>query len=450
MLEQSMPDQDMRTRATKRRYFPQLEGMRGIAALGVLVSETGFFAGQVKWNEIPGLTYPGNGFAGVILWQLHISLPIFFVLSGTLLYRPFVLTTLVGTPRPALGPYFWRRVLRVLPAYWAALAVTLLLFNRHAINGVWSVVRPLLLLQIYDKNGWVRGLEPSWSLSTEVVFYFTLPIFAWILHRFACRAADPMARARRILLALIIPVVVGFVYAAYTYLPSLGPSPMQDKWPPKWIGFIAIGMALATLSAAAEISPEKVPAPYRLVMRKPIVCWYGALAVFAMLCFSPFDDPGSANYLSMSGGIYKHLMYLAFSLLLVAPLTIPNARSHFINAVLTNRVMLFFGRISYGVYLWHLAVIYYWNKQVIGADGFFRLLPVVFVGSVGIATLSYFLVERPAMQLRKRLGKAPAEFSVVTIAPGDAAAPPEAADEAVPHFRRPAHRDAVEEETERR
>ncbi|QFU93316.1 O-acetyltransferase OatA [Amycolatopsis sp. YIM 10] len=415
MVTKSAVDPRPRVRSTKRRFFPQLEGMRGLAALGVLLTHVGLYSAQVALTEFPGMEQPGNGFAGVLLQQLHVSLPIFFVLSGVLLYRPWVLAALGGTKKPGVKPYLWRRALRTLPAFWVTLAVVLIAFNSEGIQNVWHVVRPFLLLHVYENEAWVFGLEQSWSLSTEIAFYALLPVLAWALHRVARGGADVAAKARRILLVLGAVVVAGFAFAAYTFTESLGSWPIEDKWPLKWMGFIAVGMALATLSAAAELQPEKSPSLYRFLARKPASAWAAALVVYLIACFQPFGDSGSANYPDMAQGMVEQVLYLSFGLLAVAPLTLPDTRSRLIDAVLTNRVMLYLGKISYGLYLWHIAIIYFWNEGAFGADGFWKLLGICLAGSIVAATLSYYLIESPAMRLREKLGKAPKEIGVATL-----------------------------------
>ena len=404
------------TRRATRRYFPELEGMRGFAALGVLTTHVAFSSGAVSWNQGFGPTFAGYGFAGNLLQQLRLSLPIFFVLSGMLLYRPFVLHTLADTPRPALRPYLWRRALRTLPAYWVVLTVALVAFNRHFIHRPWQVIRPFLLLHVYsaDERSTRFGTEHTWSLATEVAFYAALPLLAWALHRFARQVPSTVQRARRILIALIPFEVIGFLFTIYSHLPSKGIFPMENEWPLSWLGFIAAGMALATLSAAREVTAENVFTPYSFIARRPLASWAAALAVYLVACVSPIGHPESGNYPPVDQGLAEHVYYLAIAVLLVAPLTVPH-KSAFIQQTMTNPVTMFFGRISYGVYLWHIPMIYFWYGFIFGTDNFGVMLVKVAGCTIVAATLSYVLIESPAMRLRERLGKASVRPSVATI-----------------------------------
>ncbi|MCY0937599.1 acyltransferase family protein [Streptomyces sp. H34-S4] len=397
---------------TERRFFPELEGMRGLAAMGVLTTHVGFSSGMIGFMD-----KEANGFLGVMLQQLQVSLPIFFILSGMLLYRPFALATLAGTRKPAVKPYLWRRALRTLPAYWALVAVAMTFLNREQITGAWQVIRAVLLLQVYqlDSRTVAQGLEQTWTLATEVAFYALLPLMARALDKIARKATDPGARIRRILWALASLVVIGFAFCVWTELPSMGQYPMQNEWPPKWMGFIAVGMGLAALSAAADVSPATVPAFYRWMMKNPLWCWVVAAGIYVVACVRPIGQPGHADYPDMAGGLTEMFLYLLFGLFIVAPVTVPRDRSKFVVAAMSNPVMRFLGRISYGLYLWHIAVIYFWHGNLFEAGGFWELYGVTLGGSIVLATASFYLIESPAMKLRERLGKVSGGPSVETI-----------------------------------
>lgn len=403
-------------RGTIRRYIPELEGLRGLAAVGVLVTHVAFSAGAVAWNEYPGFEQAGHGLVSGLLQQLHVFLPVFFVLSGALLYRPFVLSTLADVKKPALKPYLWRRALRILPSYWAVLTVALLVFDQLNVKDTWGVIRSYLLLQVYQENSWVSGLEQGWSLSTEIAFYLGLPLVALLFTKLAGGAPTPGARARRILTMLIIPVGIGLAWTFYTHGAGMGPYPMENEWPITWFGFLAGGMMLATLSALAEVAPEEMPRPYRWITEHPLAVWTGALAVYLFLAFSPVGDPQSANYPPLAQGMVEHSGYLLFGLLIVAPLTGPAIHSKGITAVLANPVATYLGRISVGMYLWHIPIITYYTGDLAGGDvGFGELLLVVCGLSIAFATASYYLIERPALSLREKLGKASRQPGVTVV-----------------------------------
>src|SRR5437763_428837 len=70
--------------------------------------------------------------SGAYLFQLDVGVDVFFVLSGFLLYRPFVRAHLEGGPAPTISRYYKRRVLRIFPAYWLVLMAVLYVFHQAA------------------------------------------------------------------------------------------------------------------------------------------------------------------------------------------------------------------------------------------------------------------------------------------------------------------------------
>jgi peptidoglycan/LPS O-acetylase OafA/YrhL len=92
--------------------FPLFDALRAFAALGVLVSHAGYLAGASQ-----------DAWYGSVVAQGSVGVTVFFVISGFLLYRPFLAADLDGRPRARLRDYSRRRVLRIIPAYWLALTV---------------------------------------------------------------------------------------------------------------------------------------------------------------------------------------------------------------------------------------------------------------------------------------------------------------------------------------
>jgi peptidoglycan/LPS O-acetylase OafA/YrhL len=121
---------------------------------------------------------------GVLVWPgplaqtlegMRSGVLLFFVLSGYLLYRPFVLG------RVATHGYLLRRCARILPAYWVALVGVTLLSGDHAF--VRDPLRFVVFGQNYDSATFNGFLGVSWTLVLEVMFYVTLPVIAAVIRR---------------------------------------------------------------------------------------------------------------------------------------------------------------------------------------------------------------------------------------------------------------------------
>jgi len=407
---------DRGTGAAKR--VPTFDGLRGLCALGVVVFHVAFMAGVSNHIEDKG-----SGIWGFLTDGLAVCLPPFFVLSGLLLYRSFARSIIAGTRRPPALPFLWKRALRILPAYWVLIAVSVLFLNFYTIGRFWYSVRPFLLLQFFYTNNplqWLTGTEPTWTVPAEFAFYLGLPVFGWLIDRYARRAGSPAQRVRRMMWPLSILVLVGAGWTAFCFLPAMAPSVWYlNFFPFGYIGFFAGGMMLATLSVYNDVA-ARPPALYRLVTRWPNLCWLLAAVVFVVNVPKPFGEPGEGTYPALLQEMIEHVLLFLFAVLIVAPLTVPRTRSRLMDAVLTNAPVRFVGRISYGVYLWHVVWIHLWFKNgsifghhpvtsVVfrGTVGFWTLLTFVLGGTIVTALVSHYAIEQPAQRLRNRFVGAP-------------------------------------------
>src|SRR3954447_19054048 len=107
-------------------HFPLFDSLRAIAALTVFAIHDIY---QVAVNRPQDHAWYRFGV------HLDVAVPIFFAVSGFLLYRPFLSATLAGRPL-SVRAYAWRRVVRIVPAYWVALAVIVLWFDLHEVESL--------------------------------------------------------------------------------------------------------------------------------------------------------------------------------------------------------------------------------------------------------------------------------------------------------------------------
>src|SRR3954471_25084362 len=170
--------------------FPLFDGLRAIAAFSVLLYHTSAYSGAHSQSA-----------AGTVLARLNIGVVIFFVISGFLLYRPFVAARMDARPGPGTVKYARRRFLRIVPAYWVAL--TILAFY-PGVGGLWSDFWPILygFGQVYSVDTVLDGIGPAWTLCTEVVFYALLPVYAFVVARLL-RSRPGAVRIELILLGIL-------------------------------------------------------------------------------------------------------------------------------------------------------------------------------------------------------------------------------------------------------
>jgi len=378
--------------------FALFDSLRAIAVLAVLTFHTFAIGGAIN-RPVIGDAAAVLGSQGPIL---------FFVISGFLLYRPYVAARAVQRAGPAPARYLRRRALRILPAYWLALTV-LAIFPAvvGAFTGDWW--RYYFFLQLYSNDTMGRGIPVAWTLCVEVSFYLLLPFWALAARRM---------RAELVGLALIAAVGIAVQVAAARNLISdllattiLG----QSTW-------LALGMALAVASVAAERA-DRPPRAVRAVTEHPGLCWLGAGAAFVALTavLQPGGLFGIAQALATQQPVAKTLaaiaLGIALNVLLVAPAIFGERAGGVPRRVLAAAPLAWLGLVSYGVYLWHLTV-----AEIIGFErdpGHYSATGLDLVGhvhhlatpllfvltlavSAAIAAASYYLVELPFLRLKER------------------------------------------------
>lgn len=137
--------------------FPLFDSLRAIAALTVLIFHLPWFF-QLS-AENPLRPYLGG---------LNVGIPVFFLISGFLLYRPFARARYAGDKAPVTLPYAERRALRIIPAYWVALILTVLLLGKSggagAADAVFTprgIVSYFGFLQVFPTSDSCRSMTPT-------------------------------------------------------------------------------------------------------------------------------------------------------------------------------------------------------------------------------------------------------------------------------------------------
>jgi peptidoglycan/LPS O-acetylase OafA/YrhL len=330
--------------------------------------------------------------------------PVFFVVSGFVLYRPFLAGHAGLGPRPNLRRYARGRVLRIVPGYWVAMTALAIYPGLTGVfTGDWW--RYYGFLQIYTLRTEPLGLPPAWTLGVEVVFYALLPLLALAAAR---RPLDRSAAAgplRRDVASRIQIVSLGGLILASTafrvWAMRASPDSTQTIWPPALIGWFAGGMLLAVLSVRRQAAGAPTDAGRGSALAAT-ACWAGAgLAVVALAALAPrqlFPPHEPALRFAL-----ENLAYVAIATLFVAPAVAVLGRGGLPGWVLGLRPLRLIGVISYGVYLWHYPIIETLHDHGLGDSGTLSTLELAAVALILAsiaAAVSYVVVERPAMRLR--------------------------------------------------
>ncbi|MFL6051344.1 MAG: acyltransferase family protein [Actinoallomurus sp.] len=235
-----------------------LDGVRAVAALAVLVFHVGADTGHTFRKDATAWLLSGGG----------IGVPVFFTLSGLLLYRPWAASLLLGHRGPGTGRYLWRRAVRILPAYWLVAGFVMATILTDHTRDPWTWLKLLTLTYTYDPHPWwgtylgPSGLGQMWSLTVEAAWYALLPVTAALLAWYARRGGteEPTAdrRARRLLRGIAAYAAVSFVFTIFMFTPRM--SIQLGVFVPRYFAWFAIGMALSVVTVWARTGAA-APAP---------------------------------------------------------------------------------------------------------------------------------------------------------------------------------------------
>jgi peptidoglycan/LPS O-acetylase OafA/YrhL len=311
---------------------PALTGMRAVAALLVVATHAAFATGRLT-----------DGYIGAIYARLEIGVAIFFVLSGYLLFRPWVVAASTGDASPGVMRYARHRLRRVMPAYLVTVLATFELYvvfnpGPNPAQTWHGLLRYLTLTQIYPGDYLSTNLHPGlsqmWSLAVEVSFYAALPALGYVL----LRKRRTLWRPARTLVELAILSAVAPAWLVIASATGVLPN-SAGMWLPAHLACFAGGMALAVLHVAGARWRAHVTLPWAIVLFLVVATPLGG----AIVGPDPWWVPAT-----------KALLYAAFATLTVGTLVL--GCSHRYARLLGNRPMVWLGEISYEIFLLHVVV----------------------------------------------------------------------------------------------
>jgi peptidoglycan/LPS O-acetylase OafA/YrhL len=317
--------------------------------------------------QLPGFS---GGFIGV---------DIFFVISGYLITSIILAELKKGSF--TFGSFYKRRVIRLAPAYFTVLLVTgffayLLMLpaelEKFSVSALYSTFFSANFYMWDTVGGYFgtgAGTTPLlhlWSLAVEEQFYVIWPVTLLLLYRFA---------GNYLLVVLVLALLVGLgisEYGAINYRAAayyLMPTRAFE---------LLIGAVLAGLPV---VWFDRVPLALRLLFSSVGL----ALVLYANVFFSGETWFPGLNALYPCVGAFLLIAFV-------------RAGDPVLGRLLSNRVVVGIGKVSYPAYLWHWPIIAFLNLQLV------ELTPLVSVGVITatllIATLTYFFIERPARVFR--------------------------------------------------
>lgn len=355
------PDLEFADKVGADRRIPSLDGIRAFAILCVI------------WGHGQSTIQPWPEFMDVVGYFLPTAtfgVQVFFVLSG------FLITSLLIREKSKTGTislkrFYISRAFRILPAYYAFLAVVALLIAFNVIELPWFMVAAsALFVRDYVPSGGTWWLGHTWSLSIEEQFYLLWPlIFLFVPRRLLVKLL--------VIAAVLSPLIR---IATWVALPPLR-SGIEIMFHTRADGLI-IGALLAILWTHE---------PFRAGLTARIQQGWGWLAP-AWLVVSIFCGHLIGNPWDFTVGYLFDAIAVAVIMIWVVeyPQTVAGR-------VLNWAPLRALGVISFSVYLWQQLFLTTKNETILGS------WPLNVLVTLVVATASYWLVEKTFLRLRGRV-----------------------------------------------
>ncbi|WP_194922774.1 acyltransferase family protein [Catenulispora pinisilvae] len=387
-----------------RRHLPALDGLRGVAILGVLL----FHAGHL-----------GGGFLGVDL---------FFALSGYLI-TDLLLREVGDTGSVSLVGFWGRRVRRLVPALAVMLVVVTVvvwgfgapdLVRSTLSDGPWTqadLVNWHLLAEsasYWDSHDAPRVFEHLWSIAVEEQFYVVWPVVVLLIAEWARRTGRRAEQRdeRRVERRVDGQIEQRVRQPDKRRMEQSDGLPAQQRVE-RWVAASALVISLLSLVLMIALVDPNDPTrvytgtdtrafslllgavvatrPVREALARVVGRRGGAVAgvLVVGIAVAWYFANGTGSHWLYAGGLFGHS--LAAALLIGLCVQVPGS---VVARVLGWSPLRWVGQISYSLYLWHWPVFVFLSPQRLHVAGW-TWIAVVCAVSVGLAAASKYLVEDP-------------------------------------------------------
>ncbi|HEY5195516.1 MAG TPA: acyltransferase [Solirubrobacteraceae bacterium] len=378
------------------RRFLAGDPLRGLAALGVGVYHAGtvsLFVSGHSGDLVRGWPGPFGPIVGAPIGAGANGVDIFFVLSGYLISRPFLAAYAAGRKLPRVAAYLRNRFLRIVPAYWVALAAVILVAGPH--GRTWSDAPRLLgFSEDWSTSPLRFDFGQAWTLGVEVRYYLAVPILAAVVFG-ATRLLGGRPRrpaARLWLIGLIAAAASVYLFQAFPR------DTQQEDFRPIAQAYLLLG---GVVLATAELGGS-----WRWLASRPgrALGFAGFAAGVVTLIWMQY--PGSPLGL-IPGLDFERSISIVSSIAAVLIVGVPVLLQRGGAGCwrwLDNRALRWLGARSYGFYLYQLGVLtelsYHAPDEGLYHRTFVFLIVVGIPVILVLSALSWRLVERPALRLK--------------------------------------------------
>lgn len=350
----------------KTLYFKPLDGFRALAAICVLLVHSDFVCFKAMW----------------------IGVPMFFVLSGFLITRILVQNKAAEN---YFRVFYFKRSLRIFPIYYLTLLFCIVWgqFSKADLSqtAYYALYLQNFLIASQVSPEFCAGLmRHSWSLSIEELFYLIWPLVVFLLNKI---------NLIRLSLSLALATILfKLFYVFFFYIPSEEPFLMLSL-----IGNLD-SLMIGALLGLWSLNPSSFI--YTATIRKHFL--FIVLFFFVVLCINYM--PLTNNKLYYFFKVLLSSLVAILSFFSIATLISPKNNTTFLHNLLSTSALVYIGKISYGVYLYH-HLVYRFVDSILYHFHWSMPIILTFIIKVTItiacASFSWFVIEKPLLNLKDRL-----------------------------------------------
>jgi peptidoglycan/LPS O-acetylase OafA/YrhL len=357
-------------------YIKSLDGLRGIAVILVIL---------FHFCKVPFITL---GFE--IGW---IGVQLFFVLSGFLITRILVADK-ESTFNKYIKKFYWRRSLRIFPLYFAYLTIVAGLYVLTGEPQSYQEAAPFLFtytanFYIFSENYEVsRFFTHLWSLSVEEQFYLIWPFIIFFM-------SIRLFKRFSVLLIIVVPIIryfLGVVFLQYFGSEDLAGNAVYFMTLSHFDAFAMGGLVFLLRDNYKDWLSK---------MLWPLIVVFFMLGVMNLLSQDIWNVEilSSLGYEIRSMLNYQHVWSYTLINIICAIIILRLNRKE--NVILMNPVLVYLGKISYGMYVYHMLLIGIF-ASVIGKviiNDYISLF-IIFAAILLISSLSYYIFEKRFLNLK--------------------------------------------------
>lgn len=340
----------------KNSYRPEIDGLRAIAVFSVIFYHTNF--------QLFGKKIFSGGFLGV---------DIFFVISGYLI-TSIIFKEIYFTNNFSFTKFYEKRIRRIIPpfifvilcslpfAYYILLPSLFIEFSKSIISSIFFVSNFYFYSE--ENNYWKESSKEipflhTWTLSIEEQFYIIFPIIIFIIYKFF---------RKKIIFLVFFGILLSLLFNLYNKS-----NPLLNFYMPHTRAFeLLLGSTLSYCEFF--LSNKKNIYTYKISKLNSII---GIILISYSIFF--FDN-------------VKYSIFYIFLVLIGTCLIIFSLNKD--NIILKNKILIFFGKISYSLYLWHYPV-FAFNKITDFTSGSVLKKLIIACIIIFMSIFSYYFIEKP-------------------------------------------------------